>query len=285
MDPIIKAAPVNIDEKMLEELSAQPIDLPVFNPVALDLLHLLAESDINYFKVIKTIKEDEALSARVLKMSNSPSYMGRIRCETIENSAIRLGTQQIANLAIAASHSSLHTSGNPLVDGIMQDLWLHSHSSALGCRSIAVKTSHQGFADHAYMAGLLHDIGKLYLLKAVERICSSGRPGFVLRHDMLQTIFSELHVDYGCRIMDCWNIPVIYRDIVANHHAELTDTEDFLLAIVRLVNLSGRKYDVSRYPTNTDCCDGYPVASVLRINDAHLSDLEAVMTGVADEAV
>ena len=53
-----------------EKLSRQPIELPVFNPVALDLLRLLAEPDINYFDVIRTIKEDEALSAQVLKMSN-----------------------------------------------------------------------------------------------------------------------------------------------------------------------------------------------------------------------
>jgi len=263
-------------------LSKQPIDLPVFNPIALELLQLLAEQDINYFEVIRTIKEDEALSAQVLRMSNSPSYMGLSKCETIENSAIRLGTQQIANIAIAASHASLHASDNPIVNEIMQDLWLHSHACALGCRTIALKTNHQRFADHAYMAGLLHDIGKLYLLKAMERISKFKVYGIRLEREFLHGVFSDMHVEFGNRIMEYWNIPVIYKNIVANHHAKHLDADDFLLTIVRMVNSSSKRFNVSKFPT-LDCCE--EVQSELhtrKILESNLSALEAVMTGSKD---
>ncbi|MFA7405600.1 MAG: HDOD domain-containing protein [Pelobacteraceae bacterium] len=265
-----------------EALSRQPIDLPVFNPVALDLLQLLAEPEINYFEVIRAVKEDEALSAQVLKMSNSPSYMGRVKCETIEHSAIRLGTQQIANLAIAASHASLHTSDNAVVNDIMQNLWLHSHACALGCRSIALKTGHQSFADHAYMAGLLHDIGKLYLLKAMERINTTDS-SMQLDQEVLHDVFSEMHVEFGCRIMDCWNIPGIYRNIVAAHHAEYSDSDDFLLAIVRMVNISSRTFNFSRYPTKKFREELTLDFSSLQIQESHLSILEGVMRGATED--
>lgn len=263
-------------------ISLQPIELPVFNPVALDLLQLLAEPDIMYFEVIRTIKQDEALSAQVLKMSNSTSYTGRIKCETIENSAIRLGTQQIANIAIAASHASQHSSDNPLVNEIMQDLWLHSHACALGCRSIALKTGHQSFADHAYMAGLLHDIGKLYLLKALERICTATA-GFMLDAEALHDVFSDMHVEFGCLIMDCWNIPRIYRNIVAHHHAEQSDSTDFLLAIVRVVNFSSKQFNVSQYPTKSLNQNMETEISALQLKESHVSALESVMTGIKGE--
>lgn len=262
-----------------DALSALPINLPVFNHVALDLLQLLAGPDINYFEVIRTIKEDESLSAQVLKMSNSPSYMGRIRCETIENSAIRLGTQQIANLAIAASHASLHASDNPVVNDVMQDLWLHSHACALGCRSIALKTSHVSFADHAYMAGLLHDIGKLYLLKGLEHLAGNNCSGIILDRELLLDTFSEMHIEFGCRVMDCWNIPQIYRNIVANHHNEITDADDFLLAIVKVVNASSRKFKLSQYPTKATDEEVQSDLSSFKITDSHISFLEGVMTG------
>jgi putative nucleotidyltransferase with HDIG domain len=269
---------------LYEALSRQPIELPVFNAVALDLLQLLAEPDINYFDVISTIKEDEGLSAQVLKMSNSPSYMGRIKCETIENSAIRLGTQQIANLAIAASHASLHSSHSPIINDIMQNLWLHSHACALGCRSIAIKTSHQSFADHAYMAGLLHDIGKLYLLKAMEQLSNQVNSGVILSNEILQNVFYEKHVEFGCRVMDCWNIPIIYRNIVANHHNKQLDCDDFLLAIVRVVNSSSREFQLSQYPTEMDHEDRQAEFSSLQLNDSHFSALQAVMSGSREEA-
>jgi len=260
-------------------LSRQPIDLPVFNPVALELLQLLADQDINYFDVIRTIKEDAALSAQVLRISNSPSYMGLIKCETIENSAIRLGTQQIANIAIAASHASLHTSDTPIVNEIMQDLWLHSHACALGCRTIALKTNHQRFADHAYMAGLLHDIGKLYLLKAMERISKFKVYGIRLEREALHGVFSDMHVEFGDRIMEYWNIPGIYRNIVANHHSAHSDTDDFLLTIVRVVNYSSKKFNVSKFPT-MDCCEeAESDLHSLQLIESNLSALESVMKG------
>lgn len=265
---------------LCKELSKQPIELPVFNAIAIDLLRLLAEPDINYFDVINTIKEDEALSVQVLKMSNSPSYMGRVKCETIENSAIRLGTQQIANLAIAASHSSLHSSDNPFINDIMQNLWLHSHACALGCRSIALKTSHQSFADHAYMAGLLHDIGKLYLLKAVENIYKDKISD--IGNEIIHDIFFEMHVEFGCKVMKYWNIPEIYQNIVANHHNEQLESDDFLLAIVRVVDSSSRKFNMNQYPTVIAESDNKIALRSLQIQDSHLSLLESVMTGAKE---
>lgn len=264
-----------------EKLAEQPIDLPVFNSVALELLHQLAEHDINYFEVIKTIKKDEALSIQVLRMSNSASYSGMVKCETIEKSAIRLGIQQIANLAIAASHASLHSSDNLVVNEIMQYLWQHSHACALGCRSIASMTGHQRFADHAYMAGLLHDIGKLYLVKAVEQVDNNNQLGFKLDRDVLHGVFSEFHVEFGCLIMDHWNIPDIYRSIVEHHHAATFDPNDFLLAIVRMVNYSSRKFNVSLYPTVQSKDEIESSITSVQNMEVNLPVLQAVMTGIA----
>jgi putative nucleotidyltransferase with HDIG domain len=263
-------------EQLHDILSSQPIELPVFNPIALELLQLLAEQDINYLNVINTIKKDPALSAQVLRMSNSASYMGLIKCETIEKSAIRLGVQQIANLAIAASHGSLHSSDNLVVNEIMQYLWQHSYACALGCRSIALKTSHQRLADHAYMAGLLHDIGKLYLLKAMEHISNEKVYSVELEREKLHSLFSEKHVELGVRVMEHWNIPSIYRNITANHHKEQLDSDDFLLAIVRMVNFSSIKFNVSLYPTQQFCetCQ----SSSIQMSDDDMTLLEGVMT-------
>jgi HD-like signal output (HDOD) protein len=267
-----------VPEQLYDTLRSQPIELQVFKPVALDLLRLVAEPDINFFNVIKTIKEDQALSAHVLKMSNSPSYMGRSRCETIENAAIRLGTQQIANIAIAASHASVHASEDPVVHDAMQDLWLHSHACALGCRSIALRTGHQSFADHAYLAGLLHDIGKLYLVKALERLSQDKTASISLDRNLLMTVFAKIHVEMGCRVMDHLNLSQIYRDVAALHHSDYIDTDDILLSIVRLVNYNSRKFELSLFPTqyrNEDIC---PDLGSFHPDESSMTKLREVMT-------
>jgi putative nucleotidyltransferase with HDIG domain len=256
-----------------------PIELPVFNPVALELLQLLGDPSTEIDAIVDTINNDQALSAQVLKMANSAAFSGLIHSETIKDSAVRLGTRQITNLAMAASQAALHTSDNPIVNDIMQDLWLHSHACALGCRALALKTGHQGLADQAYMAGLLHDIGKLYILKAMERINQDMESGIVLERSLILGVFSGMHVELGCRLMDYWNIPPVYRAIVANHHSEHVDSQDLLLAIVRLVNLNSRRLHLSLNPAVIQEEDMLPESSALRMNESVWAKLEETMIG------
>lgn len=260
-------------------LCTQPIELPVFNPVALDLLQMLAEPHTDIMDIVRTINEDQALAAQVLRMANSASYMGRDKCETIKSAAIRLGASHITNLAMAASHASLHTSESPVVNDIMQDLWLHSHACALGCRSVAMNTGQQSIADQAYMAGLLHDIGKLYLLKAMERIIQKRELSIVIEKDLLLNVFSEMHVEFGCRLMDHWFLPGIYRNVVAHHHAETFDSGDMLLAIVRMVNTNSRNFHLSLYPTLNRTRHTLSDDVPLYMDDSAWAKMEAAMTG------
>ena len=202
-------------------LSTQPIDLPVFHPIAVRILHLLQTPDFTMTQITDLANEDQSLAGQILKMANSPMYIGRVRTETIKEAVVRLGGQEIANLSMAASQASLHNSENRTINSFMQSLWLHSHACALGSRWLARRAGYPQHGDQAYMAGLLHDIGKLYLLKALERLNQMGVAQAALEEDLLLEIFAELHVEQGCRLMEHWNMPKGYYNVVANHQAPL----------------------------------------------------------------
>lgn len=256
-----------------------PIELSVFNPVALELLQLLENPSTTIDDIVNTINEDQALSAQVLKMANSAAFSGLVRSETIKDSAVRLGMRQISNLAMAASQAALHVSDTPLVNDIMQDLWLHSHACALGCRALALKTGRKNVADQAYMAGLLHDIGKLYILKAMERIGQDKETGIVLERGLILEVFSEMHVELGCRLMDHWNIPPVYRAIVADHHSEHANPQDILLAMVRLVNFHSRRLKLSLNSKAIQEEDILPEINTLQMDGPAWAYLEEAMNG------
>jgi HD-like signal output (HDOD) protein len=230
------------------QICQQPIDLPVFNPVALELLQLLAAAETEIDTVIETINKDQALSIQILRMANSSAYAGRYRSDTIKDSVNRLGIKQITNIAMAASQAALHTSELPIVNMMMQSLWQHSYACAVGCHSLACSTNNSGLADQAYMAGLLHDIGKLYLLKALEQISLTSKDAFDLDHAIVRDVFSEMHVEQGFRIMYFWDIPPLYSSVVAKHHSESADATDILLAIVRVVNSKSTQFDLNDFP-------------------------------------
>lgn len=256
------------------QICLQPIDLPVFNLVALELLQLLTDPETEIDDFIATINKDQALALQILKMANSPAYAGRTTSETIKDSVNRLGINQITSIAMAASQAALHVSGIPLVNSFMRDLWEHSYACALGCRSLALSSGNKELADQAYLAGLLHDIGKLYLLKAMEQISLNKATRFVLNHATLLDVFSDMHVESGCRIMWHWDIPATYCNIVANHHSEHTAPRDILLSIVRLVNFRSTQCDLNYHPHRMQPRDVVCEAGMLKANEDMFVQLE-----------
>jgi HD-like signal output (HDOD) protein len=254
-------------------LTTQPIELPVFHPIAVKLQQLLATHDYKVDEVIGLANEDPSLAGQILKLANSTVYIGRVRTETIKDAVIRLGAQQVSNLAMAASQASLHISENPVINSFMQSLWLHSHACAVGSRWLARTAGYPQAADQAYMAGLLHDVGKLYLLKALERLNKVGVAQAALEPDLLLEIFEELHVEQGCRLMEHWNMPRVYYNAVANHHDVNFDTADISLTVVRTVNAACKVKGIGLVKTPELDIQALPEATILQLSQEEMDDL------------
>lgn len=259
------------------QICMQPIELPVFNSVALELLQLLADQDAAMEQVIDTINKDQGLAIQILRMANSSAYTGRYKSDTIKESVNRLGARQITSLAMAASQAALHHSPVPLVHEIMQGLWQHSHACAVGCRSLAMSVGCRELAEQAYLAGLLHDIGKLYLIKAMERISLEPDNQCTLDLETVLDVFSDMHVEQGCRIMDHWEIPPRYCQIVAHHHDDEPDPDDRLLTIVRLANFNSVQYGLNLYPQYVQPEDTLSEVELLGASEDVLARLETDM--------
>jgi len=258
-------------------LSTQPIDLPVFHPIALRLQQLLETPDFSMAQVVSLANEDQSLAGQILKMANSTVYIGRVRTETIKDAVIRLGAQQVSNLAMAASQAGLHVSKNRVINGFMQSLWLHSHACAVGSRWLARSAGYPQYADQAYMAGLLHDVGKLYLLKALERLNELGVAQAALEEDLLLEIFEELHVEQGCRLMEHWNMPKVYYNVVANHHDDNFDTTDTVLTVVRLVNKACKVKGIGLLSDPTIDLESETESAMLQLAQDEIDDLLEVL--------
>lgn len=272
------AIPITI--KRLLEL--QPIDIPVFHPIALKMVLLLADTNFVVDELVSLSNEDQVLVGQILKMANSHMYSGRVKVETIKEALVRLGAYHVSNLAMAASQSALHSSQDDFVNGIMRELWSHSHSCAFGSRWVALNTGHRNIAEHAYLAGLTHDVGKLHLLKALERLTGAGLANAALERGILFEIFEEMHIEQGSRLMKHWNMPPVYHAVAAKHHQEFINEDlgpdTIVLAIVRLVNITMRKRDMSLSAERSDIpILEQPEAQLLRMTDAQLMELFGVL--------
>lgn len=263
-------------------LSTQPVDLPVFHPIAVRLQQLLVDPDFTMHEVVKTIDDDPALAGQILKVANSAVYMGRVRVETIHDAVVRLGALHVSNLAMAASQAGMHESENAVINRYVHRLWLHSHACAVGSRWLAKSAGYTNLADQAYMAGLLHDIGKLYLVKALEKLNRAGVAQTALEDEIILEIFSELHVEQGCRIMEHWNMPDCYIQTVVLHHAESYDLDNTLVTIVRIVNAVCRRKGISLMPDPGLDVMALPEVLLLEISQDEISELEEIMDDSLD---
>lgn len=271
-----------LPETVRKLLASQPIELPIFHPVALKLQRMLSDYDFTVDEVGAVAAEDQALASQMLKMANSPLYMGRNKVTTIKEALIRLGAQQVINLAIAASQAATHRSDNPVLDRYMKALWIHSHGAAVGSRALAYSCGMRGMAEETYLAALLHDIGKLYLLKAIEHLVRAGVISSMFDDELIRDIFDAMHVEQGARLMQHWNFPGIYCDVVREHHEEEWNTDNKMLTIIRFVNMSCHKVGLGlKHFPHLATIDSKE-AALLDLSEFQIAELEATLDETRD---
>jgi HD-like signal output (HDOD) protein len=268
---------VILPETVRKLLASQPIELPIFHPVALKLQRMLTDYDFTVDEVAQVATEDQSLASQMLRMANSPMYMGRSKVATIKETVIRLGAQQVINLAIAASQAASHASANQALDHYMKSMWLHSHGCALGAKWLAHTCGMRGVADETYLAALLHDVGKLYLLKSIERLVGAGVISSMFDDELIMEIFEAMHVEQGYRLMQHWNFPAMYCDVIRDHHIEQWDTVNKMLAIVRFVNLACHRIGLGLIHEPDLALIETREAELLDISEAQIFELEAVL--------
>ena len=226
-------------QQMLEKLLlSQPHDIPVFHEVALRLQQMMNDRSYKIEEAIILVHQDTALASEMLRYANTTYCSGKTPITTIKNAIIRLGSQQIVNLAFTASMAS-NKSDNPVINGYLKKLWQHCHAVAITSSWLSVQIKHDDEAldidaDEVYLAGLLHGIGKLYLLKSMDNLISAG--ALQADESVINRTLEELSIEQGVKVMRHWNIPEVYRDSIERHMTNnwISETNNHLVASVRL---------------------------------------------------
>jgi HD-like signal output (HDOD) protein len=269
-------------EKSLKDYIAEAVQkpglqLPVFNPVALELQQILEDEEASNSKIEATLQRDPALCGQILRMANSALYAGLSEITTVKQALMRIGSKQVMRLAMAAAQLGLYRSKNAMCMHHMEDMWLAASASATGAAWLAEKSGHAPLAEQAFLAGLLHDVGKLLILRVIEHLAGTPPNGKPVPDNVMIEMLDALHCEYGYDLMKRWNLPEQYCLVARDHHAGECNTGNVLLVTVRLADQICRKLGVGceREP------DLMPAASeeaaALRIGEIQLADLEVTL--------
>lgn len=173
--------------------------------------------------IARLISEDQGLTAHLLKLANSPLYGFPSRIETINQAIAILGTQQIRDLALAASVLKLFE-GIPkeLID--MESFWCHSISCGLIARILSTYRKEPN-VERFFVAGIMHDIGRLIMYTRIpelsyESLLKSKSSGELL-YKVEREIIGFDHATVGGFLLKEWRLPLSLEEMVRFHHNPL----------------------------------------------------------------
>jgi HD-like signal output (HDOD) protein len=245
------------------------LTLPPLPEASTRLLRLLmTEEYASVAAVTKLLNEDAAMAADVLRAANS-TYFGRLgRCSNLDQAVTRLGLRQVQVIVTRIAHQSQVIFEDEARLALLQDLSAHAMTCAYAARQIA--TDCQLDATEAYLAGLLHDSGKLVVLRGVQWLeDEAGHSLFTIQ--ALEGMMEYLHTELGDIVLRSWGIPEpICR--AARHHHDPPSPDDVLLLVVQAADLIAMRLSAGQNPTSP--VDSWPF-ELLKIDADRMNTMVA----------
>ena len=206
---------------MIDSILKSIEKIPAFPATIQKVIALLRDEDYAVNDVVNVIKLDQAVTANILKISNSAYFGARQKIRTIQDAVIYLGQQQLVRAVQTAGISKYFQKGAKGYVKQSKELWEHSVAVALMSQILSRKLMSRE-DPVLYTAALLHDVGKIIMGEYVhESYGQISNRVTDLRCSFLEAEEETLGInqaELGGRIADRWNFPAEIRDAIAFHH-------------------------------------------------------------------
>ncbi len=203
-----------------KEIVAWVGDLPPLPHVAAQALSLIEDPDVTAGKLTELLGGDTALAARVLKIANSAMFSRQREITTLNQAIMTIGFKTLKGVIVAATLRQL----NRKFGKIEQMLWENSTCTAIAARTISQRLK-KPYAEESFLLGLLHDLGKLVLMRQVtkeyEEIINQTTQGLTFV-ELEQQELGFAHTLIGALVAKKWNFSLETCQVILHHHDQLT---------------------------------------------------------------
>jgi len=258
-------------------------DLPTLPRTVLRITELINDPRSSARDLARVITEDQVLTARLLRLVNSAFYGFPQKVTTVTGAVVLLGFDAIRNLLLSTSVFDLFAGKNQTTRQFFETLWDHSLACAVSAKTIGDHLR-QDKSEELFVAGLLHDIGKIVELIylgsefsiIVDSVQTQGKTFAQAEFDMLGCT----HTDTGQLLARFWNLPVKLTHAIGFHHKPVAAGQWAReAAIVHLADIIAHAVN----PTGEGCCLPRMGEAVQATLDLTVADIEPVMRAAADQ--
>ena len=156
----------------------------------------------------------------------------------------------------------------------VQQLWTHALGVAVAAKWLSENMGFNSLAEEAFMAGLLHDIGKLLQLRIIDELMVKQSLKGRISINLVREILTDLHTVHGKRYLENLNMPKTYPVVAGQHHDPQVKGEHIILNLVRLANLSCHKLGIGMISNPDIMLSTTPEAINLMAKDIILAELQ-----------
>ena len=221
-----------IKDEIISAIERDQLVLPTLPEVALQVREAAADEDIDIMKLSDVIANDAALSARIIKVANSPLLRASREIEDLKMAVGRLGIDYTANLATGLAMEQMFQATSDIIDEKLREVWSRSTEVA-GISHVLARHYTKLKPDQATLAGLVHKIGVLPVLTYAEDNRKLLR-NVALLDELIEVAYPAI----GRKILEAWEFPEALRLVPEEHvnFDRLVDTVDYA-DVVMVANL------------------------------------------------
>ncbi|MFO0728232.1 MAG: HDOD domain-containing protein [Myxococcota bacterium] len=195
------------------EIDGQKLSLPMLPEAAFEALQLMSSPDPDLRTLSNLVHKDAALAASLIRAANSPAYYAGRKIVSIQQALVRLGAKTVGEIVLAATLDGK----NNRVTGFENELRaLHEHGVTVAVLSQELTRLRRGNAEEAFLAGLVHDLGRNVLLDALQKLCNKQR--LPVDRAAVRSLADEHHERVGALLGSSWSLPDRVVLAMGSHH-------------------------------------------------------------------
>ena len=198
-----------LEQSVLKRIAEDSLVLPTLPAVVTKALEVLKDPEVSFKQVGVIIERDPVLAARLLRSATSAAFSAGTKKVSLPEALTRLGAKSVRAILVEATAQKVFLSRDPKISDSMKRLWQHSVAVGTLARDV-LALSGNADSEAAYLAGLLHDVGKpvvaSILLEFERQVTEVYNRPFIDSAEWISVI-GRTHRPVGVALAEKWQMP------------------------------------------------------------------------------
>ncbi|MBM4783034.1 MAG: HDOD domain-containing protein [Archangiaceae bacterium] len=205
---------MELGDMLAEAVRKDSIRVPPYPMTAMKLQQVLSKSDYAQSDLVNAMRTDAVFTGNLLRLANSPFYRRGEAVTSLQVAVGRIGAKELTRLAMAATVTQASSGAGPLAQ-LRRGLWRQSLSAALVTEALSKVDGADG--GEGFVAGLLHDVGKLLVVGSIEDAIAKGASP---DSAAIARALESQHLALGRVLAARWQLPEALVTVITRHHED-----------------------------------------------------------------